>query len=334
MGNKRTNLSQVLPLETPFSMHVFPSYYCNFRCSYCLHSLSAEDLVNRHFKKAFLDLDQYKKAIDDLRDFPDTLKTIIFAGHGEPLLHRNIAEMVRYANKAGVSGRTEIVTNGSLLTKQLADDLIDAELGLLRVSLQGVTDEMYKRVGGIDYRVSDLVDSIAYFHENRTTTKIHIKIINIGLRDEKEEKLFYEMFKPICDEATVEYLIPFINEIDHDSITDDLSKCKLGHTQSMSRICSMPFYMLVLEPNGNIVPCCSSEVPHVYGNISKTSLKEIWNSKNFHDFLCLQLTDLTRNKVCRECCVPRYGLQEGDYLDVARDTLLKKYRSLSAPKEL
>lgn len=328
MSNKRINLSEVLPLKTPFSLHVFPSYYCNFHCSYCLHSLPPEKLKKRNFKRQLISFDNFKKAIDGLKEFPDKLKTIIFAGHGEPLIHKDIAEMVKYANKANVSNRTEIVTNASLLNKEMADNLIAAELSLLRVSLQGVTNEMYKKVGGTDYLISDLVNNIKYFYKNRKNAKIHIKIINIGLNDDKEEELFYDLFSPISDEATIEHLIPFINEIDHTSITNDLGKCKLGHKKSMSKICSMPFYMLVLEPNGNLVPCCSSIVPYVYGNIQKNNLKDIWDSKKLNDFLCMQLTDLTQNKVCKECSVPQYGLQEGDYLDNDKDSLLKIYYNL------
>lgn len=325
MCNTRINLSKVLPLETPFSLHVFSSYYCNFHCSYCLHSLPPEKLKKRNFKRQLISIYNYKKAIDGLREFPDKLKTIIFAGHGEPLIHKNIAEMVKYANKANVSNRTEIVTNGSLLNREMADNLIAAELSLLRVSLQGVTNEMYKKVGGTDYLISDLVNNIKYFHKNRKNTKIHIKIINIGLNGDKEKELFYNLFSPISDEATIEYVIPFINEINHTTITNNLSKCKHGHEQSMSKICSMPFYMLILEPNGNLVPCCASIVPCVYGNIQKNTIKEIWDSKKLNDFLCMQLTDLTQNKVCKECSVPRYGLQDGDYLDDDRERLMEVY---------
>lgn len=328
MSRKRVNLSEVLPLKVPFSLHVFPSYYCNFHCSYCLHNLSPEKLKKRHFKKELMRFDHYKKAIEELKEFPDKLKTIIFAGHGEPLIHKDIAEMIKYANEAKVSNRTEIVTNASLLTKEMADNLIAADLSLLRVSIQGVTDEMYRKVGGTDYPVSSLVNNIKYFYDNRKNTMIHVKIINVGLNNEKEKELFYDLFSPICDEATIEFLIPFINEIDHKSITDDFSKCKHGHSQSISKICSMPFYMLALEPNGNLVPCCSSVVPCVFGNIKTNTIQKIWDSKKRNNFLCMQLTDLTQNTICKECSVPQYGLQEGDYLDDAKERLLKIYRGI------
>ena len=101
--------------------------------------------------------------------------------------------MIKYANKADVAHCTEIVTNASLLTPKMADSLIDAELGLLRVSLQGVTDEMYDKIGGTDFPVQDIISNLKYFYDNRNNTRIMIKIINIGLNNDKEKKLFFEL---------------------------------------------------------------------------------------------------------------------------------------------
>lgn len=317
---KRIELSKALPLRTPFSLHVFPSYHCNFRCVYCLHSLKDKQLKERRFKRQHMPIIAYTKAIDSLKEFPDKLKTIIFAGHGEPLLHKQIWFMVDYAKRASVAERIEIVTNGSLLTREMSDNLIDAGLDLLRVSVQGVTDESYQRVSGTKFKVSTLVENLTYFYEHRKSTRIQTKITNIG----GDAELFYKLFKPISDEANVEYLIPFIKEIDHTKLTDDLTHCKHGSTQT-SKICSMPFHMLALEPNGNVVPCCNSEVPRVYGKIIDKSLKRVWDSKKREEFLRMQLTDLTKNEVCKRCTVPTHGLQEGDYLDNDRERLLEVY---------
>ena len=36
-GIQRTRLSTAVPLRTPYSIYVFPSTYCNFKCVYCAH---------------------------------------------------------------------------------------------------------------------------------------------------------------------------------------------------------------------------------------------------------------------------------------------------------
>jgi len=101
-GGKRTPLAQALPLDTPFVVQIFPVYLCNFKCVYCIFSAQA---ARRGFisDKAVMDLDLYKKCIDDIAQFPGKVKVLRFVGIGEPLLHKNIVEMIKYAASKNVA---------------------------------------------------------------------------------------------------------------------------------------------------------------------------------------------------------------------------------------
>jgi len=324
--NRRIALHEKLPLEAPLSLHVFPSYYCNFRCSYCLHSLSEEKLHKLSFKKQFMEFETYRKAIDSLEGFGSTLKALVFAGHGEPLMHKDIAAMVAYAKKNKVAERVEIVTNASLLHEPLSEKLIEAGLDRLRISIQGVSMQKYRDISGIDIDFEKLVKKISYFHSLRKATEVYIKIIDIAIEDESEKNKFYELFAPLSDTATIEYTIPFIPELNYNTLSALSARCKQGHQRS-SHICSMPFYMLVVEPNGAVLPCCSAEIPLIYGTVQKNSLCEMWNSEVRRSFLQMQLVDRTVNRVCRRCSVPAYGLQEGDYLDDHVEKLIRLFNA-------
>jgi radical SAM protein with 4Fe4S-binding SPASM domain len=323
---KRTELHEKLPLRTPFSVHMFVSYFCNFKCNYCLHSLSDKQLKEKKFQKQFMDFDLYKKAIDDIAAFDDKLKALIFAGHGEPLLHKDIAKMVEYAKKKEIADRIEIVTNGSLLTKKMSDELIAAGLDRLRISVQGITDNKYREVTGKMINFDEFIDNIRYFYQHKKKTQIYCKIIDIALEHDAGQENFYQIFQPIADEVAVEYAIPFVQELDYSKLKNDFEQSKQGNQVSKSNICSMPFYMLVVTPNGDMVPCCSTDVPLIYGNVKEKSLKTIWHSAITKGFCRLQLLG-NRNKhpICSLCSVPQYGLQNGDYLDDHTEELLKKY---------
>ncbi len=41
-GGKRTRLAEVLPLDTPYVVQIFPVYACNFKCNYCIFSIEKE----------------------------------------------------------------------------------------------------------------------------------------------------------------------------------------------------------------------------------------------------------------------------------------------------
>ncbi|MCR4925396.1 MAG: radical SAM protein [Clostridiales bacterium] len=327
MSTKRVELAKQLPLETPFSVHIFPMFYCNFKCNYCLHSLPDEKLKEMNFVRQKMSMDVYKKAIDDMAEFNQKLKALIFAGHGEPLLHKDIAEMVKYAKQKDVAQRIEIVTNGSLLTNELSDKLIDAGLDRLRVSLQGITSEKYKEISAVDIDINDIVKNLEYFCSKKKSTEVYVKIMDISMDSPDDFDRFKEMFKNACDISAVEYAIPFVNEVDYSNIGELSGKCKQGN-QNKSNICSMPFYMLVVYPDGTVTPCCATSLPIKYKNVMTSSLKEIWNSAQRNAFLLKQLNGADMINICKDCSVPQFGLQSGDYLDDYKNELIEKYSKL------
>ncbi|MBP3857745.1 MAG: radical SAM protein, partial [Ruminiclostridium sp.] len=141
-GGKRTPLRDVLPLDTPYLIQVFPVYACNFHCNFCLHALdrSKHGYIS---DTTLMDLVLYKKCIDDMKQFPRKLKMLRFAAIGEPLLHPQITDMIAYAKQAGIADSVDIVTNGSLLTHELSEKLIDSGLDRLRISVDGISDESF-----------------------------------------------------------------------------------------------------------------------------------------------------------------------------------------------
>ncbi|MGC9197166.1 MAG: radical SAM protein, partial [Syntrophobacteraceae bacterium] len=144
-GGTRTPLADVLPLRTPFVVQIFPIYACNFTCKYCFLSVPKSE---RGFVSEWpvMKLDLYKKCIDDMTRFGDQLKVLRFVGMGEPLLHKNIAEMIAYAVERRVAKRVELLTNGSLLTRPMSDALIQAGLSRMVISLQGITGDKYRQI--------------------------------------------------------------------------------------------------------------------------------------------------------------------------------------------
>ncbi len=37
VNGRRRRLAEVIPLDTPYAIAMFPIYACNFKCSYCIH---------------------------------------------------------------------------------------------------------------------------------------------------------------------------------------------------------------------------------------------------------------------------------------------------------
>lgn len=330
IGNKenqstRAVLADKIPLSTPYMVQIFPVYNCNFRCNYCIHSLPSSE---RGFisEEKNLDFELYKKCIDDLAKFPEKLKMLRFGGTGEPLLHPQISEMIEYATQKNIAESIEIVTNGALLNKKLSDKLIKAGLNWLRVSMQGVNSTKYKDISKADIDFEKFTENLKYFYENKKETKIYIKVMDVAL-DEGEEEKFYAIFQNICDRIAIEYLVPTVPSIDYSKISHkDFSLTQNGNeVDNNVEICPQPFYMIQINPDGNIVPCCSMETAFVAGNIKQSNLFDIWNGDKYKEFRILQLKkEKNKNNICKKCTSFKYAMFKEDILDKDADKLLKK----------
>ena len=124
------------PVTHLAKVYVEATNRCNLECLTCIRNVWNEPLGQ-------MDMAIFARIIDGLRVFLPP-PSIFFGGFGEPLAHPNIVEMVTRAKALG--GRVELVTNGTLLTREMSRHLIAAGLDMLWISLDGATPESYSDV--------------------------------------------------------------------------------------------------------------------------------------------------------------------------------------------
>jgi len=93
----------------PIYVEISPSGRCNHRCCFC-----AFDYLNykpRYIKKDFLIKRLSEMSICGV-------KSIMYSGEGEPLLHKDIIDFILYTKKVGID--VALTTNGVLLNKNMA----------------------------------------------------------------------------------------------------------------------------------------------------------------------------------------------------------------------
>lgn len=326
-GGARTKLAEVIPLSTPYVVQIFPVYGCNFKCNYCIHSVPK---AQRGYisDKSLLDFELYKKCIDDMAEFPEKIKMLRFAGTGEPLLHKDIARMVEYVANKQVASSIDIVTNGALLTPKLSKELVSAGLTRLRISIQGLDALKYKNVASVDFDFCKFIENLAYVYQNRGSTQIYIKIIDCALEENEEEK-FFEIFGDICDVIAIEHLLPAVSQINYRSISrrDNSRVTQNGAKIQEAEICPQPFYLMQINPDGNVVPCCAMETAYVAGNSNAESLCDIWKGSKYNAFRREQLLrQKGKYSVCRKCRQYKYAMFAEDVLDDDAERLLNYFK--------
>jgi radical SAM protein with 4Fe4S-binding SPASM domain len=327
-GGTRTPLADVLPLKTPFVVQIFPIYACNFTCEYCFLAVPKKE---RGFVSDWpiMKYDLYKKCIDELSLFDDQLKVLRFVGMGEPLLHKNIADMVAYAVARNVALRVELITNGSLLTKRMSDALTAAGLSRLVISLQGISKEKYRQISNVEIDFGNLVENIEYFCKQKTNTHVYIKIVDYALGGVDTREKFYEIFGDICDSIAVENAVPIMPGVDYDNVLKGPtgSATQFGLPVSSIQVCPQAFFTLQINPDGKVVPCYQISYPAIMGDENHQTMQEIWNGKAYGSFRRAMLDGRDQvNGVCAKCNFIQYRLFPEDDLQAAAERLKGVYQ--------
>lgn len=153
---------------------------CNFRCGMCwAHSHRLPEQHRSHV----LPRETFDHLVDQLRELGT--QRLDIAGTGEPLLHPDALHMLRCVKAAGME--CVLITNGSLLTPERCDALIETRLDSLNVSLNSATDEAHHRVSDAPVgQRSRIVDALRYLvasRHRRGATKPCISVSFIVQRD-------------------------------------------------------------------------------------------------------------------------------------------------------
>jgi MoaA/NifB/PqqE/SkfB family radical SAM enzyme len=122
-----------LPVSHLKKIYVEPTNRCNLDCRICMRNSWDEPLGQ-------MSRETFARILEGLRRFSPP-PVVMLGALGEPLSHPDIVDMVAQAKALGSS--VEMITNGTLLTKDLSRGLIDAGLDMLWVSLDGATPECY-----------------------------------------------------------------------------------------------------------------------------------------------------------------------------------------------
>ena len=126
---------------------------CNLRCVHCY--ASANDLQ----QTGEIDTQGGEAIINDLADFG--VPVILFSG-GEPLMRPDIYHLADYAKGKGL--RVALSTNGTLVTKEVAERLKGIGFSEVGISLDGIgakNDRFRGKVGAYDSALEGIRNSIA-----------------------------------------------------------------------------------------------------------------------------------------------------------------------------
>ncbi len=292
-----------------FHLNVEVSAQCNFNCRIC-------GFQEFYKPKGLMSMDTFRK----LEDTFERTNSVLFGFNAETLLNPDVIEMLKFAKKANPNMHVSILTNGSLLTKELSEQLITNGLNDLSISIDAATNETYKKLRNYDLdKIKQNIrtlDELKEKHKSRTpslgtnfvATKENIHELLAFIDLAKELKLNYirltnvEPYTQGIQDTTL-YGDNYTTEVG-ETIKKAEEKCKkLGiifsypkFKKDASAVCE--FMQPIVDWQGNVIPCSQfsydrdtlyygKKVNHpliILGNINKKSFEKIWNSRKYKQF--------------------------------------------------
>ena len=123
----------------PIYVEVSPVGFCNHRCVFC-----GVDFAMVQNKGSMLDTGVICKRLEEMGRMG--IRSIMFAGEGEPLLHRDIKQIIRRARESGID--LSLTTNGSRGDYRFWKDILPY-LTWMRFSVDAGSPDVYSKVHGI-----------------------------------------------------------------------------------------------------------------------------------------------------------------------------------------
>lgn len=287
-----------LVTEFPLYLQFETTPFCNLRCVSCLHG--QESLRSAYTQGCgLLDMALYRKAVDEASLYG--CPSISFHNNSEPLLDKHLFERIAYAREKGFIDII-LVTNGTLFTEAVAQQVLDSGVTKLTFSLDAASPEVYGlNRPGADYdAVTGAIDRFLEMKRNQgralPITRVSFVVNSNSIA---EMAAFREAWEEKVDLVDFQYL----------SVLKDMTEHLVpeGFHPIRDFACNAPWQQVVIRANGDVLPCCSLYGPGlVVGNLEKETLHEIWHSEGMNRLREELLGKHPPNPHCRDCAETFY----------------------------
>lgn len=316
--------------EDPFS--IFPIYaeiapvgYCNHRCIFCNFDFLG-------YRKIKLSSQILKERVTEMAAMG--MKAIQYAGEGESLLHRDMADIAIHTKNLGIE--VAMLTNGVWLIKKFVDKALGA-FSWFQVSLDAATAETHSKIhcaplSNFPHIIKNLAYAVKIRDQEHFSCDIGVQMVLLPInyheavplvRLLKEIGVNYLTVKPYShhslrlrkkedilgnnfDYSKLFYLEDELKKAADRKIDIDFRKTYMAELQmerSYSRCLAVPMAWVYICADGSVYSCSGflGDERFRLGNINEQTFEEIWFSKKRKEQIEM-MKDFDAKQYCREGC--------------------------------
>lgn len=284
----------------PLYLEISPVGYCNHRCIFC-----ALDYMEYQHQK--LDSVMLKSRLKEMAKLG--IKSIMFAGEGEPTLHPDLPGILDVCSENNID--TALTTNMVPFTKKNSESFIK-NCKWIKVSINAGNKEAYAKIHQTNKNdFNRVIENMKYCVElkksknYKCTLGAQLLLIpenrdNVVALAKLTKKIGFDyiVVKPYSqhllskttryetiDYSSYLYLQKELKKIKSDNFNVIFrihTMKKLKKTEDRYEKCNaVPFFWAYIQANGDVYGCSAflSNPAFCYGNIYKNTFKEIWEGK-------------------------------------------------------
>jgi len=256
---------------------------CNAKCVFCPRD-------EMHRRQGVMDFDLYRKVVDECAALGITHVRV--HNYGEPFLDKQLVEKVRYAKSKGIA-EVGMISNGSLITEDLARGMIDAGLDAINISVDASGKEVFEATR-LHLKYDDVIQNVRTLARLRNESgRTHPKLILSFVRQNNsaEEASFIKEWSQVADKIHITDLHNWAGTLNAKS--------------DVQFPCYRLWLTFTVLWDGRVSMCCADfDGRHVFGDLKSQTIAEVWNSPLYRAARRQHL-ESGGPEICRSCDLPK-----------------------------